>query len=109
MFFQKKFEGRIVENPEIRQINQFILLYGIFILLGGIVLTLEGNSLSDSLFEVVSAQSNGGLTVGIASINMPFLSKIMLIFNMFIGRLEIIPILSAIGFMLSIKTRDTHK
>ena len=108
-FFQKKFEGRIVENPEIRQINQFILLYGIFILLGGIILTLEGNSLSDSLFEVVSAQSNGGLTVGIASINMPFLSKIMLIFNMFVGRLEIIPILSAIGFMLSIKTRDTRK
>jgi len=34
---------------------------------------------------------------------MPFASKIMLILSMWIGRLEIIPVLSAIGFALSFR------
>jgi trk system potassium uptake protein TrkH len=104
-FFQKKFEGRIVDEVKLREINQFILIYALFILLGAITLTLSGNSLSDSFFEVISAQSNGGLTVGITESAMPFIPKVMLIFNMFVGRLEIIPILSAIGFMLSVGGR----
>lgn len=45
------------------------------------------------IFEVCSAQGNVGLTAGITSIHMSELAKVMLIINMWVGRLEIIPII----------------
>ncbi len=102
-FFARKFEGRNLELSEIKAVNQFILLWALFILIGSMVLTLHGNSLADSVFEVVSAQSNAGISTGIVNPGMPLSVEIMLIINMWVGRLEIIPILSAIGFMLSMR------
>jgi trk system potassium uptake protein TrkH len=102
-FFAKKFESRNLEVNEIKEIHQFILLWALFILIGAMVLTLHGNSLADSVFEVVSAQSNAGISTGITGAGMPTGVEIMLIVNMWIGRLEIIPILSAIGFILSLR------
>tara|TARA_B100000315_G_C14329750_1_gene474727 strand:- start:101 stop:715 length:615 start_codon:yes stop_codon:yes gene_type:complete len=102
-FFAKKFEGKNLELKQIKEINQFILLWILLLGIGTLVLTLYGNSMADSLFEVVSAQSNAGISTGITNAAMPFGVKIMLIINMWIGRLEIIPILSAIGFMLSLR------
>lgn len=102
-FFSKKFEGRELEQSEIKEVSQFILLYIMFILAGCLVLTLAGNDLGNSLFEVVSAQSNSGISAGIAKFGMPVSVEIMLILNMWIGRLEIIPILSAVGFALSLR------
>ena len=102
-FFAKKFEGRNLDKGEIREISQFILLWVFFLLIGTLVLTSYGNGLANSLFEVVSAQSNAGISAGIAEAGAPIGVKIMLIINMWIGRLEIIPILSAIGFALSLR------
>ena len=102
-FFAKKFEGRNLEGGEIREVSQFILLWVFFLLIGTLVLTSYGNGLANSLFEVVSAQSNAGISAGITDAAAPLGVKIMLIINMWIGRLEIIPILSAIGFMLSLR------
>jgi len=50
-------------------------------------------SLSDVVFEVASAQGNVGLSVGITGPAMSTLGKLVLCFNMWIGRLEIIPVL----------------
>jgi len=68
------------------------------ILLGlGIVILLhtvsQDYTLSDVVFEVASAQGNVGLSVGITQPTMSLASKLMLCFNMWIGRLEIIPVL----------------
>jgi len=60
-------------------------------------------SLGDSIFEVCSAQGNVGLTTGITTINMSPVAKTMLIINMWIGRLEIIPIIVLIKSMFGIK------
>jgi trk system potassium uptake protein TrkH len=45
------------------------------------------------MFEVASAQGNVGLSIGITNAGLSYIGKIMLILNMWIGRLEIIPVL----------------
>ncbi|MFC7082378.1 TrkH family potassium uptake protein [Halorussus caseinilyticus] len=48
---------------------------------------------ADALFEVASAQGNVGLSSGITGPEMPVVAESMFLLNMWIGRLEIIPIL----------------
>jgi len=50
-------------------------------------------TLADSLFEVVSAQSTIGLSVGITHAEMSTVAKLVLILNMWMGRLEVLPVL----------------
>jgi trk system potassium uptake protein TrkH len=75
-----------------------LLLIGIFV-----TLHAENNNLSNTVFEVCSAQGNVGLTTGITKIGMTPVAKTMLIFNMWIGRLEIIPIIVLIKSIFGIK------
>ncbi|EJN60369.1 TrkH family potassium uptake protein [Halogranum rubrum] len=48
---------------------------------------------ADALFEVASAQGNVGLSTGITGPDMPVVAEAMFLLNMWVGRLEIIPIL----------------
>ncbi|MBE0636215.1 TrkH family potassium uptake protein [Candidatus Bipolaricaulota bacterium] len=69
-----------------------------FVFLGvGIIVLLHvvppEYTLSDVVFEVASAQGNVGLSVGITHPTMSLAGKLILCFNMWIGRLEIIPVL----------------
>ena len=78
-------------------------LWLIFLGLGVVVLLHTASpefTLADVMFEVASAQGNVGLSVGITGPSMSTLSKLALCFNMWIGRLEIIPILMFIRFLL---------
>jgi trk system potassium uptake protein len=58
-----------------------------------IIMHAENYSFVDSLFETASAQGTVGLSVGITNPDMNILSKILYIFNMWVGRLEILPVL----------------
>jgi trk system potassium uptake protein TrkH len=49
------------------------------------------------IFDVMSAQSNVGLDSGITGPGMPDTAKAMLIINMWVGRLEIIPVAVLLG------------
>ncbi|QFU84216.1 TrkH family potassium uptake protein [Natronorubrum aibiense] len=49
------------------------------------------------IFEVMSAQSTVGLDAGITGPNMPDAAKVVLILNMWVGRLEIIPVAVLLG------------
>jgi len=49
------------------------------------------------IFEVMSAQSNVGLSAGITGAEMPEAAKAVLIVNMWVGRLEIIPVAVLVG------------
>jgi trk system potassium uptake protein TrkH len=51
------------------------------------------------IFDVMSAQSNVGLDSGITGPGMPDTGKAMLIINMWVGRLEIIPVAVFLGTM----------
>jgi len=108
-FFPKIFEHRTVEDKEVRKISQFIVLYLFFIVLGVLVFTFFGYGIENSLFEVVSAQSNGGISAGLTHPDMPLGGKIMLILNMWIGRLEIIPVMAAVGYLIAPKRKGRLK
>lgn len=73
-----------------------IFLWGAFLGLGVLVLlhlVPERFGLADVIFEVASAQGTVGLSVGITNPGMPLLGKLVLCLNMWVGRLEIIPVL----------------
>jgi trk system potassium uptake protein TrkH len=52
-----------------------------------------GFGYADALFEVASAQGNVGLSTGIVGPSMHPLAEAMFVLNMWVGRLEIIPVL----------------
>lgn len=60
-------------------------------------------SLGKVIFEVCSAQGNVGLSAGITSMSMNAIAKSMLIVNMWVGRLEIIPVIVLIRSLFGIK------
>ena len=78
----------------------------VILLFAGVIVVMQTTSnttLSNSFFEVCSAQGNVGLTAGITDLHMSPIAKTMLIFNMWIGRLEIIPIIVLIKSMFGIR------
>jgi trk system potassium uptake protein len=87
-------ESQVGQRLEDASLITFLWL--VFLGVGVIVLLHTVSSeytLSDVVFEVASAQGNVGLSVGITQPTMSLASKLMLCFNMWIGRLEIIPVL----------------
>jgi len=83
------------------------LLWIVFLFLGVILLDLSTPkrfTLSEVVFEVASAQSNVGLSAGITGPGMTPWNKIILCFNMWIGRLEIIPVLFLLRSLLMRKS-----
>ena len=82
------------KNEELEEVSLLLNLWIVFLLVGVVVLlhvVPAGFNLDDVILEVASAQSNVGLSTGITTASLPAAGKIMLIFNMWIGRLEIIP------------------
>jgi trk system potassium uptake protein TrkH len=87
-------ESQVGQRLEDASLITFLWL--VFLGIGIVVLlhtTPPGFTLSDVVFEVASAQGNVGLSVGITHPTMTLASKLALCFNMWIGRLEIIPVL----------------
>jgi len=94
-------DGEVGQRLEDASLIMFLWL--IFLGMGIIILlhTTSGDyTLSDVIFEVASAQGNVGLSVGITGPNMPLVSKLTLCFNMWIGRLEIIPVMMLVRAIL---------
>ncbi len=89
----RKISGKTVTDVEIREAGAYTALYITFLLFGWIVLSIYGYDPLNSFFEMASAQGNVGLSMGIVSPTMPDLAEIVMIFSMWIGRLEIIPVL----------------
>ncbi len=89
----RKISGKPVGDVEIKEAGSYTFIYLFFIFVSWLVLMSYGYAGIDSLFEVASAQGNVGLSMGIVSYNMPDIAEIFMIFNMWIGRIEIIPAL----------------
>jgi len=96
--FSHKLGGKVLSDEEaMEEVNEAAIMsfmWMILLFVGIIVLLLTtSGTLDNVIFEVCSAQGNVGLSTGITSAGMSPVAKVMLIINMWIGRLEIIPIL----------------
>ena len=90
-------------EPKLAQsVMSVSLLYVALYLLGAGVGIAYGYDLQDALFESVSAGAAVGLSVGITSPAMPLLMKVVMILQMWIGRLEFVAVFALAGFVWSI-------
>lgn len=83
-----------ISSSTLSVIMGFVTAYMLILFFSTLLLMyLEDFNFVDSLFEIASAEGTVGLSVGITSSNMNVFSKMLLIFNMWVGRLEILPVL----------------
>jgi trk system potassium uptake protein TrkH len=86
-----------LNDSQIRSIALFFCLYLLVYVLGSLILTAYGYSLSKSLFEYASALSTVGLSVGITAADAPVGLLWTEILGMFFGRLEFLPVFVGIS------------
>jgi trk system potassium uptake protein TrkH len=73
-----------------------ILLFIAFLVVFAILFTTMGVSFSDSIFEVGSALSTNGVSMGATTVTMPIAYKWLMVVAMTIGRVEILTIIIAL-------------
>ncbi|HRZ98323.1 MAG TPA: potassium transporter TrkG [Paludibacter sp.] len=96
-----KFDGKTMLpdeiNSELASASIFTIMF-FLILIGSTFVTTffipEQYSFFDALFEATAAQSTAGLSVGITEPGMNSIVEIIYIFQMWVGRLEIFPVLA---------------
>jgi len=91
--FIRRLGKRTFSNEEIVFIISYTIVYVTSLFVGALILAAHGHSFVDSAFEAASAIGNTGLSVGLTSISMSSLEKIVLMFEMWIGRVEIFSVL----------------
>lgn len=101
---------RVLRDEDMYPHLVYIGLY-LFLIFISILLNLSfGVELEDSLFASISSIGNVGPATGelgfMGSYNsLPMMSKILLTINMFLGRIEIYPVLACAGMLFSRRTR----
>lgn len=105
----RRLSGKKIGDVEIRESASFLALYFTIIFIGWFIFTIYGYDPLNSLFEIISLQGNVGLSTGIVSNTLPPSLLTILIFIMWGGRLEILPMLVMIRAMLEIINKSKRK
>jgi trk system potassium uptake protein TrkH len=98
-----EYQGQVIANTvaenEVRNNMLVIMLYFLTVSIATVV-TLHFSTIffesTAVIFELVSAMSNVGITTGFVSPEMPYVAKWVFLLVMWIGRLEIVPVLVVI-------------
>ena len=93
-----KYKFHILSDKAFREALFVIVLFILFTMITAIcIYYLNTNTINNNfinvIFETASAVSNTGLSAGITTMNLDSISKLILSFNMIMGRFEIIAIL----------------
>lgn len=103
---QVKIRDKVVPSFEIMFAYTLLGIYVIVLIVSAYIVSLYGYSIVDSFFEVSSALATTGLSVGISSPALPIIPKLILIIDMWLGRVEIIPFIIVLtNLYYSIKKR----
>ena len=86
-------DGEIVEEDTVSAVESFAVAYFMAVILTAVVLSINGLSIGDGRLAAISSLSNDSntFTMGVSGLNI--ISKAVLCFDMFLGRLEIFPML----------------
>ena len=91
-------DGEIVEEETVSSVNSFAVAYFMAVVATAVVLSIDGLSFGDGMLAAISSLGNVGygidsntFTMGVSQLSL--LSKGVLCFDMFLGRLEIFPML----------------
>ncbi len=97
-----KLGNRVFSNEEILQTAVFVFAYILLLVLGSLITmaALPNESAINCIFDSASAQGTVGLSAGITGIGMPVVVKITYIIQMWIGRLEVIPVITLISYFI---------
>ncbi len=95
-----KVGGTVIKDDEIMMVGLYILIYLFVMVIGTLILMMHGHPMIDSLFEVASAQGNVGLSIGLVGPGMALSEKITMVIVMWMGRLEIFPVLLLLTNMI---------
>ena len=88
-----KLHGHKIPEKAIAQAGNFITLYMMFIMFTWALFCLFGYDPFKSLFAAMTLQGNNGLELGIINYTLDPVLKIVSMFDMWTGRLEIYPVL----------------
>lgn len=88
-----KYGGQPVAQTVIIQTATLFFVYLLMLVFSMFILSLYGFPVVDALFESASALGTVGLSAGITSAGLSSGCKVLLIFDMWAGRLEILPVL----------------
>ena len=88
-----KINGNKIPEKAISQSGNYITLYLMFIMFTWALFCLFGYDPFNSLFTAMSLQGNNGLELGIISTSLNPIIKVVCMFDMWTGRLEIYPVL----------------
>ena len=88
-----KLHGNTIPEKAISQSGNFITLYMMFIMFTWALFCLFGYDPFRSLFAIMSLQGNNGLELGIINNALHPVLKVVSMFNMWTGRIEIYPVL----------------
>ncbi|HET9805410.1 MAG TPA: potassium transporter TrkG [Nitrososphaeraceae archaeon] len=91
-----KYKFNILSDKAFKEALFVVVLYILFTIITALCiyyLDKNNNSFIDAIFETASTISNCGLTIGITTMDLDSISKMILSFNMIMGRFEIIAIL----------------
>jgi trk system potassium uptake protein TrkH len=92
------YKFHILSDKAFREVLFVVVLFIFFTMLTAICIyylntNTINNNFIDVIFETASTVSNTGLSAGITTMNLDAISKLILSFNMIMGRFEIIAIL----------------
>jgi trk system potassium uptake protein TrkH len=91
-----KYKFNILSDKAFKEALFVVLLYILFTMITALCIYYLGENkiiFIDAVFEAATTISNNGLTVGITTMDLNSISKLLLSFNMIMGRFEIIAIL----------------
>ena len=100
-----KISNTKVSEKAVSDSGNYITLYMICILITWSLFCLYGHDPFRSLFDTISIQGNVGLTLGEINFSLETPLKLICIFNMWTGRLEIYPVLIALRAFFEIFKR----
>jgi len=84
---------KTVTDSRMADIYLFVSIYLLTVLLSACALMAYGYSVESSLFEPASALTSTGLSTGVTSFTAPLGVKMILMIDMWFGRIDVIPVL----------------